>query len=229
VYINLSLATKIARANAINTAIGVSGWLLLYSVEPPTAGVTVLPLTPDYPPPAGSALLAQLALAPIAAVTVITIQSMVVNYPGSGGVDGAQLISGTTGIGTLFQASGTILNGALVSIDAIPVPGAYTTAPTDITDEPVNGGGLVGATVSLVATAALVFNPIAQAAGLVTGTVGFGRLASAASITSGAMTGVIDLDAGVIGTNPLAALTLNASTIYLDVPIIISSDILTEA
>ncbi len=225
-YINLSLASKLARANAINTAIGANGVLQLYSFVPPLtglgAGTAVIPTTPDYPPPAGSTLLAQLSLSPIAAVALISIQSMVINLAGSGGVDGSHLITGTTGLGTWFQASATILNGALLSIDMIIVAGAYTTAPTDITNEPVTGGGLIGATVSLMPTASLVFNPVAQTNGIISGSIGFARIATSA------LAGVIDLDVGVIGIPPAAALMMNFGSIYTDIPIVITADILIE-
>lgn len=70
---------------------------------------------------------------------------------GSGGTDGTGVIlTGTTGAGTLFQVSATIAGGVITSVDSITVAGAYTTNPTVLTAEPVTGGGLSGAQLSVV-------------------------------------------------------------------------------
>jgi hypothetical protein len=68
---------------------------------------------------------------------------------GSGGTNGSVRLIGVSGIGAPFQVQGTIAGGQLVSIDAVVTPGAYAANPVDITNEPVTGGGLTGATVSL--------------------------------------------------------------------------------
>lgn len=69
---------------------------------------------------------------------------------GSGGTLGAVTLTGTTGAGTPFQATGVIgANGALASITAITVQGNYTQLPPNVASEPVTGGGLVGASLSL--------------------------------------------------------------------------------
>lgn len=69
---------------------------------------------------------------------------------GTGGTPGAVTITGTTGTGTPFQATGVIggggvLSGALV----VTVAGNYTVPITAIGVEPVTGGSLSGATVSV--------------------------------------------------------------------------------
>ena len=68
---------------------------------------------------------------------------------GSGGTNGAVTVTGTTGTGTKFQATGTISGGALTGALTITVQGSYSVLPTNRAVEPVTGGGLTGATVSL--------------------------------------------------------------------------------
>lgn len=69
---------------------------------------------------------------------------------GTGGTPGAVTVTGTTGTGTKFQATGTISGlGVLTGALTVTVPGNYTVNPTSLTAEPVTGGGLSGATVSL--------------------------------------------------------------------------------
>lgn len=69
---------------------------------------------------------------------------------GSGGTPGAVTLTGTTGVGTVFQATGTIAaDGTLSAITGITVPGNYTTLPTVTQAEPVTGGGLTGAVLNL--------------------------------------------------------------------------------
>lgn len=69
---------------------------------------------------------------------------------GTGGTPGAVTLTGTTGTGTPFQATGTIAaDGTLASISAITVQGNYTVLPALIQKEPVTGGGLTGTTLNL--------------------------------------------------------------------------------
>jgi hypothetical protein len=72
-----------------------------------------------------------------------------VNAGGSGGTNGPVTITGTTGTGTKFTARGVISGGALASITSITNAGSYSVDPTSLSAEPVTGGGLSGATVSL--------------------------------------------------------------------------------
>lgn len=76
--------------------------------------------------------------------------SAVVNAGGSGGSNGAVTITGTTGTGTKFQATGTISGGALTGALTVTVVGDYSVNPTSLAAEPVTGGSLAGATVTLV-------------------------------------------------------------------------------
>lgn len=104
---------------------------------------------------------------------------------GSGGSNGPVTITGTTGNnngGTLFQATGTISGGALTGPLVITVSGTYFASPTSLSVEPVAGGGLTGATVSLVMSleswtvcdcgryTAIPTNPVSQASTTGSGT-----------------------------------------------------------
>ena len=67
---------------------------------------------------------------------------------GAGGTPGAVVLTGTTGTGTPFQALGTISGGGvLISVESLSVAGSYTVNPG--TPEPVTGGALAGAELSI--------------------------------------------------------------------------------
>jgi hypothetical protein len=89
-------------------------------------------------------------VAAVATITHLQAVSAVVNAGGSGGTNGAVTITGTTGTGTKFQATGTIAGGALTGPLTVTVPGDYTVGPTSLAAEPVTGGSLTGATVTVV-------------------------------------------------------------------------------
>lgn len=109
-------------------------------------------------------------------VTHTKVVSATVGSGGSGGTDGAQVVSGTTGTGTKFQASVTISSGAVTAVNSITLDGDYTVNPTNLSAEPIVGANLVGATLNIkmgVLTAtvniagsytALPSSPVAQAA-----------------------------------------------------------------
>lgn len=79
-----------------------------------------------------------------------TLRSASIVNAGTGGTSGTVTLTGTTGTGTPFQVTGVIgPNGNLISVGAVTVTGPYTVLPTDINNEPVTGGGLVGATLAL--------------------------------------------------------------------------------
>ena len=93
-------------------------------------------------------------------VTVLGLGSVQIVQYGSGGTPGPTVLTGTTGAGEMFQFNGTIdLGGALQSIDSYPVLGAYTTNPTNLSNEPVTAtNGLTGVVLSItmgVATASV--------------------------------------------------------------------------
>jgi hypothetical protein len=81
---------------------------------------------------------------------------------GSGGIDSTGLFEGSTGDGGTpahpFMFNGTISGGALVSIDGFVSFGAYTQNPIDLANEPIIGGGLVGASVRLEMGASVLHN-----------------------------------------------------------------------
>ncbi len=87
---------------------------------------------------------------PVITVVTTNVTSASVNAAGSGGTPGSATVTGTTGTGTKFQASVTIgSGGSISSVDAISLPGSYTVNPTSLSAEPVTGGGLTGATLSI--------------------------------------------------------------------------------
>jgi hypothetical protein len=101
-----------------------------------------------------------------AQITVVATQvvSATVYNGGTGGTTGTHTVTGTTGVGTPFQASVTIAGGAITAVNSITVGGIYTTKPTSLLNEPVTGAGLVGASLSLVmgvsaANGAVITNP----------------------------------------------------------------------
>src|ERR1019366_749 len=59
-------------------------------------------------------------------------------------------VTGTTGTGTKFQATGALTAGALSGALTITVNGNYTVNPTSLTAEPVTGNGLTGCTIGLI-------------------------------------------------------------------------------
>lgn len=82
-------------------------------------------------------------------VTTQVLVATVVNGGGAG-APGPVVITGTTGTGTPFQATGVIDGaGILTSPLAITVAGDYSVPITNIAIEPITGGGLVGAQVSV--------------------------------------------------------------------------------
>lgn len=87
-------------------------------------------------------------------VTTTTLVSATANATGSGGTNGACILTGTTGASAtgpgLFQINATISSNHITAIGAIVRAGAYTTNPTSLTAEPVTSNcGLTGATLTL--------------------------------------------------------------------------------
>lgn len=87
--------------------------------------------------------------ATLVTATHLKVMTAVVNAGGTGGTNGAVTITGTTGTGTKFQATGTIAGNALTGPLVVTVAGDYTVAPT-IAGDAITGGSLTGATVTLV-------------------------------------------------------------------------------
>jgi hypothetical protein len=87
------------------------------------------------------------AVVTIAATTVV---SVALASAGTGGTPGNATVTGTTGTGTFFQANVTIDNtGVIASVNSILSGGTYTVNPTNLANEPVTGGGLTGATLTI--------------------------------------------------------------------------------
>lgn len=85
------------------------------------------------------------------ATTANVVGRAIIVSGGTGGTPGAVTITGTTGTGTLFQATGTIgADGVLRGALTVTVRGQYTVNPTNVNIEPVTGGALTGATVKVV-------------------------------------------------------------------------------
>ena len=83
-------------------------------------------------------------------VTHTKVLAAVVTAGGTGGTPGAVTITGTTGTGTKFQATGTINGGGvLAGALVVTVVGDYTVNPTTPGAEPVTGGGLTGTTINI--------------------------------------------------------------------------------
>ncbi len=92
------------------------------------------------------------------------LSSATVNAAGAGGVDGACVLTGTTGTvrtgatATRFSIAATITAGAISSLGAISAAGDYTTNPT-LTGEPVTSNcSLTGATLDLKMGASTITN-----------------------------------------------------------------------
>lgn len=212
-YINLNAATKNSRSGTLNTSLGGSAYLLIYSGTQPVA--------PDVTVSAGT-VLATLPCSATPGVVTYFVQSATVNAGGSGGTNGTQTVTGTTGTGTKFQASVTVAGGAITAVLSITTAGSYSVLPTSLTAEPVTGASLTGATLSLGVSAIWTANTITTTNASATGTAGWARLAAAN--TAGAA-GIVDMDVGTSGTTAI----INTTSIASGGPVVVSSCTLSEA
>lgn len=149
---------------------------------------------------------------PLITVTHTKAITATVVAGGTGGTPGAVTITGTTGTGTKFQATGTIngggvLTGALV----VTVAGDYTVNPTNIAVEPITGGALTGCTVlltmgCLTVTAAGGAYTANGAALTQTSASGTGTGATFNTVVYGVNTATVSLagDYSILGANPMA-------------------------
>lgn len=134
---------------------------------------------------------------------------------GSGGTDGSQTVTGTTGTGTKFEASVTIAGGSISSVDSITVAGNYTVNPTDPSQEPVTGASLTGAVLNLgmgVLTA-----PLTTAGVYTANASSFTQVA-----TSGSGTGVT-FNTVVYGVNAVTVKTAGSYTALPTNPVSVSA------
>jgi hypothetical protein len=112
------------------------------------------------------------------------VQSASVYAGGSGGTNGTQTVTGTTGTGFKFTASVTVSGGGITAVLSITNGGHYIVNPTSLTNEPVTGANLVGAALTVVTGADEMYpstvgnysvvpgNPISTGAGGTSGATG---------------------------------------------------------
>lgn len=86
-------------------------------------------------------------------VSTTRVLSATIAAAGSGAPAGAFIVTGTTGVGTRFQA--TVSNsgspgGGITVVNGIAIAGSYTTNPTVPSAEPVTGSGLTGCELDIV-------------------------------------------------------------------------------
>lgn len=102
------------------------------------------------------------------ALTGVTVRyfvaSATIAAAGSGGANGVQTVTGTTGTGTKFQAQVQVTGGAISAINSISLGGSYSALPTNPQAEPVTGGSLTGAQLNLVLGVAIDFDDPSWAA-----------------------------------------------------------------
>lgn len=209
---NLSALNKLHRSGQITTDLGATAFLMIYS--------GAQPISPDITVSAG-ALLCAMPMSNPAGVVTYFLQAAAINNAGSGGTNGTQTVTGTTGTGTKFQASVTIAGGIITVINSVTVAGNYTVLPT-LVGEPVTGASLTGATLNLAMSAQFTASAITQTNASSTGTASFGRLA--ANNTAGGA-GLADLSIGTSGTE----IIINTTAIATGGPIIASSAVFAEA
>lgn len=86
---------------------------------------------------------------PSVVVVTTKVSGATISAAGSGGTNGPATVTGTTGTGTKFQALVTIAGGIITAVQGITNGGSYTVNPTTLVNEPVTGGGLSGAALSV--------------------------------------------------------------------------------
>ena len=91
---------------------------------------------------------------PIVTVTHVGVVSATIQAGGSGGTNGTQTVTGTTGTGTKFTASVTVAGGAITAVLSITSAGSYTVEPS--ANDPVTGAGLTGAVLTVVTGVGIV-------------------------------------------------------------------------
>jgi hypothetical protein len=82
-------------------------------------------------------------------VTHTKAMSAAVTAGGSGGTNGAQVVTLTTGTGTQATVNVTVSGGAVTAVNSIATAGDYTVNPTNLNAVPVTGAGLTGATLAV--------------------------------------------------------------------------------
>ncbi|SMF96040.1 Phage tail sheath protein [Methylomagnum ishizawai] len=168
------------------------------------------------------------SVAAVLTVTHTKVVSAAIVDGGTGGTDGTQTVTGTTGTGTRFQASVTVSDGAITDIVSITTAGDYTANPANIDSEHVTGAGLSGAALSValgVLTAAITtagdypaFPPGSPATQASTSGDGSGAMFSISwgvgsiAITAGGKNYPNTVTASLSGGSPTVAATLGDVT-----------------
>lgn len=212
-YLNLSAVNKLHRNTQISVDLGTTAYLMVYG--------GTRPLSPDNTVPSGNLLCAMACANPFGTLAY-QVQNASVNNAGTGGSNGTGTVTGTTGTGTLFQATVTIAAGSITGVTGITLAGSYTVLPTSLSAEPVTGAGLAGATLSLAMTSVITASAIAQGTAIATGTAVFVRLA--ANNTAGGV-GVVDLDVATSG----ASVTINTINVVSGGPVVVTAVNISEA
>jgi hypothetical protein len=96
------------------------------------------------------------------------VSNVAIVNAGSGGTNGAAVMTGTTGTGTKFQANVTIAGGVITAVNSMAVEGNYTVSLTDPTAEPVTGGNVTGATLAVTMESLVTTVAGVQAIGVLT-------------------------------------------------------------
>lgn len=216
-YINLSAQDKHNRNAAINSDIGTTGYLMIYS--------GTRPASPDITTSSGNLLVALPCSNPFGSLTW-TVQSATLVSGGGGGAGTTGTVTGTTGTGTYFTATVSISGGVIISINNIATAGSYTALPSNLASEPVAGtSGLTFTSAPIFAlamTSVLTAGAITQTNATASGTASWARLAT--SNTAGAA-GIVDLDVGTSG----ASVIINTTTIASGGPVVVNSCSIAEA
>lgn len=155
------------------------------------------------------------SVAPVLSVATTQVVSATIAAAGTGGTNGTQTVTGTTGTGTRFQASVTVAGGVITAILSITLAGSYLTNPTSVANEPITGAGLTGAALA-VNMGILTFN-IVNPGSFTVNSATFTQSAS-----SGAGTGAT-FNAGVFGVLTANITTAGSYTVVPSNPVLQAS------
>jgi hypothetical protein len=82
-------------------------------------------------------------------ITECQLLSAAITAGGSGGTNGAQVVTVSGGAGVAATVNVTVSGGVITAVNSIATPGTYTTFPANLNAAPVTGAGLTGATLAL--------------------------------------------------------------------------------